>query len=292
MNIHHLELFYYVAKHRGISPAARFMPYGIQQPAISSQLLDLEKNLKVKLFQRRPFSLTPAGEKLYAFVTPFFRELTATEERLRGQISQHLHLAASPTLLRDVVPELVDKMRTQFPQLRLSTREIPPVEAETILNQHNVDLAVTVLEHQPALGLQCRKLIALPMILLVPKQSSYRAASEIFRPEVFRKEILISLPVWETLPKLFNDKLRLKKMEWLPGIEVNSVEVIQDYVLRDFGIGLSIQLPHKSIPKGLRPIPLPGFPPIVVAALWRGKLSPIAEEFLKQLQARADALAG
>ena len=37
MNIHHLELFYYVARHGGISEAVRNMPYGIQQPAISGQ---------------------------------------------------------------------------------------------------------------------------------------------------------------------------------------------------------------------------------------------------------------
>ena len=32
MNIHHLELFYYVARHGGISEAVRKMPYGIQHP--------------------------------------------------------------------------------------------------------------------------------------------------------------------------------------------------------------------------------------------------------------------
>jgi len=38
MNIHHLELFYYVAKHGGIAAAVRKMPYGIQQPAVSGQI--------------------------------------------------------------------------------------------------------------------------------------------------------------------------------------------------------------------------------------------------------------
>ena len=37
MNVHHLELFYYVARHGGISEAVRNMPYGIQQPAVSKQ---------------------------------------------------------------------------------------------------------------------------------------------------------------------------------------------------------------------------------------------------------------
>src|SRR6185436_17199676 len=55
MNIHHLELFYYVAKHGGISQAARNISYGIQQPAVSSQIIQLEEFLGTTLFHRRPF---------------------------------------------------------------------------------------------------------------------------------------------------------------------------------------------------------------------------------------------
>ena len=36
MNIHHLELFEYVARHGGISEAVRNIPYGIQQPAAAA----------------------------------------------------------------------------------------------------------------------------------------------------------------------------------------------------------------------------------------------------------------
>ena len=78
MNVHHLELFYYVAKHGGISEAVRKMLYGIQQPAVSGQILQLEETLGLKLFQRRPFHLTPAGRELFAFVEPFFGRLGET----------------------------------------------------------------------------------------------------------------------------------------------------------------------------------------------------------------------
>ena len=64
MNIHHLELFYYVATHRGVSAAARHIPYGIQQPAISAQILQLEQQLGVALFRRRPFDLTDEGRRV------------------------------------------------------------------------------------------------------------------------------------------------------------------------------------------------------------------------------------
>ena len=83
LNIHHLELFYYVAKHGGISEAVRNIPYGIQQPAMSGQIIQLEEFLGVALFQRRPFALTPAGEELYAFIKPFFDNLQSAAEKIR-----------------------------------------------------------------------------------------------------------------------------------------------------------------------------------------------------------------
>ncbi|MDC0306320.1 LysR family transcriptional regulator, partial [Akkermansiaceae bacterium] len=95
MNIHHLELFYFVAKFEGITSAVRKMPYGIQQPAVSGQILKLEEKLGIKLFNRRPFALTPAGEELYDYIYPFFSGLGDLEEKLRGDDGRHLRLAAT-----------------------------------------------------------------------------------------------------------------------------------------------------------------------------------------------------
>src|SRR3989454_11196730 len=101
MNIHHLELFYYVAKFGGITEAVRNMPYGIQQPAMSGQIIQLEEFLGVTLFQRRPFELTAAGEELYAFIQPFFENLQSVGEKLRGGAAQLIRIGASEVVLRD-----------------------------------------------------------------------------------------------------------------------------------------------------------------------------------------------
>ena len=106
MNVHHLELFYYVAKFEGITEAVRKMPYGIQQPAVSGQILQLEKFLEVKLFHRRPFALTPAGEELYDFIYPFFSRLDQITDQLRGEENHHLRLAASAAAASALVTRL------------------------------------------------------------------------------------------------------------------------------------------------------------------------------------------
>ena len=87
MNIHHLELFYFVAKHGGIAAAVRNIPYGIQQPAVSGQIAKLEESLGTKLFQRRPFALSPTGTELFEFIRPFFENIDVVAERLRQNSS-------------------------------------------------------------------------------------------------------------------------------------------------------------------------------------------------------------
>src|SRR5215217_3910985 len=104
MNLHHVELFYYVARSGGISRALRHIPYGIQQPAVSIQILALEEHLGAKLFDRQPFRLTTEGRELFEFARPFFEQLGAVEERLQRKRSPLFRLAASELVLRDYLP--------------------------------------------------------------------------------------------------------------------------------------------------------------------------------------------
>ena len=130
MNIHHLELFYYVAKHGGIMPAVRNIPYGIQQPAVSSQIAQLEEFLGVTLFQRRPFALTPEGGKLYQFIQPFFSNLAKVAEELQGGQVRLIRIGASPVVLREHLPELLQGVRRKFPELRIMLRDGDPADLE------------------------------------------------------------------------------------------------------------------------------------------------------------------
>src|SRR5437762_4956783 len=135
MNIHHLELFYYVARHGGISEAVRNIPYGIQQPAVSGQVAQLEEYLGVTLFQRRPFVLTPAGEKLYGFIEPFFSNLERVAVELQGGETRQIRIGASTVVLRDHLPALFQDVRKKFPRLKITLREGYQRELEALLQK-------------------------------------------------------------------------------------------------------------------------------------------------------------
>src|SRR5260221_8401246 len=111
MNIHHLELFYYVARHGGISEGVRHMPYGIQHPAMSGQIIQLEESLGVTLFQRRPFALTPQGEELFGFIAPFFNEVERVAEKIRGGVTEQIRIGASQIVLCEYLPAVLQAMQ-------------------------------------------------------------------------------------------------------------------------------------------------------------------------------------
>ena len=198
MNVHHLELFYYVAKHGGIMPAVRNIPYGIQQPAVSAQVAQLEEFLGVTLFQRRPFALTAAGEKLFTFIRPFFSGLDKIAGELQGGQARHFRVGASTIVLRDHLPRLLGGVRKKFPGLKISLREGFPAQLETFLMHDEVDLVITMTERKPPAGLQSLVLLELPMVLLVEKSSRLKSAEELWRRDKIA-EPLICLPAPEAL---------------------------------------------------------------------------------------------
>jgi len=289
MNVHHLELFYYVARHGGIMEAVRNIPYGIQQPAVSSQIAQLEEYLGVNLFQRRPFALTPAGEKLFAFIQPFFANLDKVGDELQGGRTRHIRIGSSTIVLRDHLPGLFNDVRKKFPGLKMSLREGFPAHLEGLLQADEIDLAITLIDRKSAAGTHSLVLLELPTILLVQKTSSLKSAEELWRRDKI-EEPLICFPPGEPIGKGFQQKLGELGVDWFPSIEASSADLIETYVASGLGIGVSVAIPKKVLPPALRALPLDGFPPVTIGALWRGRKTPLLQAFLDELQIRAGKL--
>jgi len=290
MNIHHLELFYYVARHGGIMEAVRNIPYGIQQPAVSGQVAQLEGYLGVTLFQRRPFALTPPGKKLYGFIEPFFSKLDAVASELQGGKARQIRIGASTIVLRDHLPQLVQNVRKKFPNLKIALREAYHPELESLLEKEELDLAVTLIEKKSAPGIHSLAMLELPLVLLVEKNSKITEAAQLWKRDKI-EEPLICLPASEAICKHFQQGLARLGVDWFPSIEVSSVELIEFYVANGFGIGVTVSVPKSQPSPNVRALSLPDFTPVVMGALWRGQTSPLLHAFLEELKLRAKQLA-
>ena len=297
--MHHLELFFYVAKYEGITNAVRRMPYGIQQPAVSSQLKQLEESLEVKLFHRRPFAMTPAGEMLYDFCYPFFSRLARVEKALMGEEQRTLRLAASAVILRDHLPEVLSKLCQREPGLRLAMRVVMPPEVPQLLLRQEVDLAISVQMADDVAApssLTVEPLVDIAPALCVPEDAEEREWTDFLEPAPYGKGQvgrvpLVCLPDSERLQQLFSAELRRRKVDWNGEVEVNSFDTIARYVAEGFGVGLGLAVPGKMATPGTKLLPLPGFPSLTVAAFYHGQLRPLAERFLQGAREVAQSLA-
>lgn len=286
MNIHHLELFYYVARHGGISEAVRNIPYGIQQPAVSGQIAQLEEHLGTALFHRRPFSLTPAGEKLYRFIQPFFSGVEAVAAEIQGGATHQIRIGSSVILFRNYMPKLLHAVRKKFPRLKVSFREGYQPDLEAMLQRQEIDVAVTIIGKNLPSGMQSAVLLELPLVLVVPAKSPVADAKELWRRDRI-SEPLICLPASEAISRYFQQGLENLGIDWFPSIEISSLDTIETYVADGFGIGLTVSIPKTRLSPKVRTLPLPGFPPVVLGALWRGKPPAPLQTLLDELQATA-----
>jgi DNA-binding transcriptional LysR family regulator len=289
MNIHHLELFYYVARHGGIMPAVRNISYGIQQPAVSAQVAQLEEYLGATLFQRRPFALTPHGEKLYEFIKPFFSNLEKMAAELQGGQARHIRIGASTLILRDYLPELLQAMRKKFPGLKVSLRDGYPAQLEDMLAKDEIDLAITAIEKKAIPGVRALVLLELPLVLLVESGSSITTAEELWKRDKIDVS-LICLPASETFSKNFLLQLSRLNVEWFPSIEASSVDLVETYVANGLGIGVSVAVPGKVLSPKVRMLPLKGFTPVNLGVMWQGRRTVLIDAFVQSLEGAAKAL--
>lgn len=123
MNRNHLAIFRAVAEHSGITRAAEALH--ISQPAVSSQLAQLETQLGAKLVHRLPrgVELTSIGDVLYSYA----RRIGQLEDDAQRAVQDHLSLhrgrlavGASTSIGSYLLPQILGAFAQQFPGVQLS----------------------------------------------------------------------------------------------------------------------------------------------------------------------------
>jgi DNA-binding transcriptional LysR family regulator len=290
MNPHQLELFYYVAKSKGVSRAARQMPYGIQQPSVSAQVNALERDLGVTLYERRPFKLTPAGEELFKHVEPFFSKMSEVREKVQG--AAHIRIGASPIVFRDYLTSVLEAVRRQCPDLNMILRALNQPELIEAIEHDELDVVISLIPGKLSPILRAVEIIRLQLVLLAPKNHKIASARDLWANQRIT-EPLISLNPNELICQLFQQTLARLGLSWVPKIEMDSLDLIEKYVEKGFGIGLSIRVPQKKFSSAVRVIDLPDFPPVRLGALYRSgsnSTSKVCRAFLQEVDKQAARL--
>src|SRR5687767_1142173 len=113
-----LQVFHAVAKHLSFTKAAETL--FMTQPAVTSQIKQLEEHLNTRLFDRAQgrISLTPAGQVALEYaerILALSAELGTRLKDMSGQAVGPLLIGASMTVGEYVLPQLIGKFKARFP---------------------------------------------------------------------------------------------------------------------------------------------------------------------------------
>ena len=265
----------------------------VASSAINRQILKLEDEIEVQLFERLPrgVRLTPAGELLYQHIRKVLRDFEVVQsdiEELKGLRKGNVIIAAVEGIADEFLPRVVSEFHKQYSGISFTVNVLDPNEIISVLKSNSADIGL-MFNPPPHSGVQQAASVALKMgAIMTPSH-----------PLAKRKKL--RLKECQSYPLILPDTVHPNR-DWLdsifalsanqsqPIVISNSFQLMRELAKRQLGIafqttvGIEEEL-HKGqlvhVPLGDR-----GLAASVFVALVRAKegLPIAASAFLQEVQ--------
>jgi DNA-binding transcriptional LysR family regulator len=180
LNPTRVRVFFEVASRRSFASAADALNY--TSPAVSHHITALEHELGATLINRasRPWTLTPAGERLYGHAETALAELAVAEAEISalsaGEIGR-VRIGSVASGLRSIVPPAAAAFHVKHPHIELTLAESQPRPIVKDLRAGNLDLGIIVTAHREAPpespSFKVTTLIEQSLMVAVPAKSRF-----------------------------------------------------------------------------------------------------------------------
>ena len=242
VDLNKLRTFVAVAKAGSITEAARRLYR--TQPAISSQLKDLEQETHLCLFERRnaKIYLTNEGKTLFEYSVERIAELEEMAVRLRNELKSIegiIHVGIIPDACDYVITSLIYKFRKKYPKARFHIRSMQHVELEKELLDGELDVAFMAMYEQPLL-LEKYPYLTLNKIMMASPEYLNQFAKIETPADILDKELigldnrLGSFRFW--FGKHGFKKLATEVNKLNPSFIVNDIHTLNSLILKGAGI--------------------------------------------------------
>ena len=243
MDLRRLRLFLLLAEEKNFHRAAE-KAY-LSQPALSQQIQALEQELGVRLLERRPFRLTPAGEVLVREGRQLLQEVEALRARVRRANREELRFGVPENLLPDLMP-LLDHLRRGLGQ-PVEILEMHTPEQVKALKEGQLDYGLAGLRvEDPIIGQE--PLLRVPIVVALPEGHPL-ASRERVPLKALKEEPFLLLPK-ETLPPLYEAFMEVfRRAGFTPRVAREVARFSQAVSLVAAGVGVYLTLaPYRVFP--------------------------------------------
>ena len=232
-----------IAKEGSIRKAAEVL--NITSTALNRRILGLEEELGYPVFERTSAGvrLNTAGELLVNFT----RKQKSDFDRMKSQMADlagvrrgHITIAATPEVLRSLLPRQIAQYRADHPGVTFTIKRQYRHDAETSLINHDADLAMTF---EPVQSPQFKVMAAIPQQLHLVMSKHHPLAS---KPTVRLRDCIghpLVLPSPENgIRQLVDASLLASPLPIAVIGETDSIDFLHAYLTEEMALSFEIPM--------------------------------------------------
>lgn len=239
INYEYYKVFYYTAKYKNITQAAKALLSN--QPNITRTIKLLEESLGCTLFVRsnRGVTLTPEGEKLYLHISAAFKHIQTGEEELlleKNLQGGQLSISITEIALHCLMLPVLKNFRKAYPKVRIQLSNSSTPQALYNLKSGLSDIAVITSSSVIDKSVMWKSVKKFNDIAICSKYFSELNGKELTLKELSDYPLITTGK--ETQSYKFYSEFFLKQgLNFNPEIEASTTDLILPMVKNDLGIG-------------------------------------------------------
>ena len=280
-----LKYFREVARCGSIRLAARRLY--VASSAVNRQILKIEDELGVKLFERTPsgMELTAAGDVLANHVERTLAEADRTIAEISAialGVRPPITIAAQESVIAEFLPKALVLLHAEYPDVLTAFKAAGGRDLSRLLNTGAADLALAF-DNPPAPGIECVASCALAVGAIVSPQHPLAGESGVTLQDCAEFPIVLPDQTWP-LRDLLDAELSKSGVEPNVVTSSNSVEFLRLMLDRQFGIGFQTVVGIESQVAGgeLVHVPLRTPEPVLQEfGIWLSSSRPRPESLLR-----------
>lgn len=143
LNLHHLRIFYTLAKEKTTYQAANVLR--ISQPSVSAQIKQFEQSMGIALFEKqgRNIVLTHFGQLLLKYAEDLFgveQEILFEIDKFKGRST--LHLTGHQLAIEQLINPMINRFKARQAHIEVSVSIKSTEESLHLLQSEQIDLAI------------------------------------------------------------------------------------------------------------------------------------------------------
>ncbi|MBE5107589.1 LysR family transcriptional regulator [Bacillus thuringiensis] len=205
LNLHHLRIFYTVAKEKTTYKAAKVLR--ISQPSVSAQLKQFEREIGITLFIKhgRGIVLTNFGEMLFKHSEELFqieKNIVIELDKYKGKAI--LRITAHQLAVEQLINPMISKLKKNYNDSDITVSIKSTIESLNLLKENRIDVAIIGLN--PNLQFEIDEKTYSKTNLLSDR-FCFVVNNEFNVPTVITKAKLSTLPFVGRLPNSYSQSL-------------------------------------------------------------------------------------